>query len=85
MSSRSFWRHSRSRRSERAAISPRTPSAPAYRGQVLGQAIVAAQLTQPEKEVKTVHTIFARVGRAAQAPHSKWRRCTRVARLAASL
>jgi acyl-CoA thioesterase II len=34
-------------------------------GQMLGQAIVAAQRTQPEKAVKTIHTIFARAGRAS--------------------
>jgi acyl-CoA thioesterase len=34
-------------------------------GQMLGQAIVAAQRTQPEKSVKTIHTIFARPGKAS--------------------
>jgi len=33
-----------------------------FGGQMLGQEIVAAHRTQPQKEVKTVHTIFARGG-----------------------
>ena len=34
-----------------------------FGGQLLGQSIVAALRDQPDKRVKTVHTIFARGGR----------------------
>ena len=37
-----------------------------FGGLLLGQTIVAATLAQPGKEVKTVHTIFARAGRPDQ-------------------
>jgi acyl-CoA thioesterase-2 len=37
-----------------------------FGGLLLGQAIVAAARAQPGKEVKTVHTIFARAGRTDQ-------------------
>ena len=37
-----------------------------FGGQILGQTIVAATNAQPGKEVKTVHTIFARGGRVDQ-------------------
>jgi acyl-CoA thioesterase len=37
-----------------------------FGGQMLGQTIVAATNSQPGKEVKTVHTIFARGGRVDQ-------------------
>ena len=36
-----------------------------FGGQILGQSIVAATRDQPDKEVKTIHTIFARGGRVA--------------------
>jgi acyl-CoA thioesterase len=36
-----------------------------FGGQILGQSIVAAVRTQPDKEVKTIHTIFARGGRVS--------------------
>lgn len=35
-------------------------------GQLLGQAIVAATRSQPGKEVKTVHAVFARTGRVSE-------------------
>jgi len=37
-----------------------------FGGQILGQSIVAANRNQPEKVVKTIHTIFARGGRVDQ-------------------
>jgi len=37
-----------------------------FGGLLLGQCIVAAARSQPDKEVKTVHTIFARAGRGDQ-------------------
>lgn len=38
------------------------PGAVIFGGQLLGQSIVAASTVEPEKRVKTVHTIFARAG-----------------------
>ena len=37
-----------------------------FGGQILGQSIVAAHRDQPDKEVKTIHTIFARGGRVGE-------------------
>jgi acyl-CoA thioesterase II len=38
-----------------------------FGGQLLAQSIIAASMTEPEKRVKTVHTIFARAG-SSEAP-----------------
>jgi acyl-CoA thioesterase len=45
-------------RAENAATGPGV----IFGGQLLAQSIVAASLTEPEKTVKTVHTIFVRAG-----------------------
>lgn len=37
-----------------------------FGGQLLGQFVRAAQLTSPDKTVKSLHTVFAREGRAAE-------------------
>jgi acyl-CoA thioesterase-2 len=37
-----------------------------FGGQILGQSIVAAHRDQPDKEVKTIHTIFARGGQVSE-------------------
>ena len=37
-----------------------------YGGQILGQSLLAAQATDPEKSVKTIHTVFAKPGSVDQ-------------------
>ena len=54
------------------------PGGVVFGGQLLAQAIVAGATIDPTKEVKSVHTIFARGGPSTSRSTSRSRRCTRV-------
>ena len=41
------------------------PAAPVFGGQLMAQAVVAAARTVPDKQVKSLHTVFARAGDAS--------------------
>ena len=47
-----------------------------FGGQLLAQSIVAASTVDPTKEVKSIHTVFARGGRLTSRSTSRSRPCT---------
>ena len=47
-----------------------------FGGQLLAQTIVAGATVDPTKDVRSVHTIFARGGSPTSRSISRWSRCT---------